>query len=125
MFPVPMSNRASKMEDDEEEEGMKFDFDNSDEECSTIPDNSVSAMAKGFEATVMVGLASKRNTMGPSSAQDPTVKPRLNGWPSAGKEDQSMHSLPHSNSSGESVSAWSWSHWLSFIIAWVSSAILS
>eukprot|EP00063_Salmo_salar_P015871 XP_013990706.1 PREDICTED: rho guanine nucleotide exchange factor 10-like protein isoform X2 [Salmo salar] len=96
---VPMSNRASKMEDDEEEEGMKFDFDNSDEECSTTPDNSVSAMAKGFEATVMVGLASKRNTMGPSSAQDPTVKPRLNGWPSAGKEDQSMHSLPHSNSS--------------------------
>lgn len=96
---VPMSNRASKMEDDEEEEGMKFDFDNSDEECSTTPDNSVSAMAKGFEATVMAGLASKRNTMGPSSAQDPTVKPRLNGWPSAGKEDQSMHSLPHSNSS--------------------------
>ncbi|XP_023861681.1 rho guanine nucleotide exchange factor 10-like protein isoform X2 [Salvelinus sp. IW2-2015] len=96
---VPMSNRASKMEDDEEEEGMKFDFDNSDEECSTTPANSVSAMAKGFEATVMAGLASKRNTMVPSSAQDPTVKPRLNGWPSAGKEDQSMHSLPHSNSS--------------------------
>uniref|UniRef100_A0A674B9E4 Rho guanine nucleotide exchange factor 10 like n=1 Tax=Salmo trutta TaxID=8032 RepID=A0A674B9E4_SALTR len=96
---VPMSNRASKMEDDEEEEGMKFDFDNSDEECSTTPANSVSAMAKGFEATVMAGLASKRNTMDPSSAQDPTVKPRLNGWPSAGKEDQSMHSLPHSNSS--------------------------
>ncbi|KAM9505772.1 rho guanine nucleotide exchange factor 10-like protein isoform 2-T4 [Salvelinus alpinus] len=96
---VPMSNRAFKMEDDEEEEGMKFDFDNSDEECSTTPANSVSAMAKGFEATVMAGLASKRNTMVPSSAQDPTVKPRLNGWPSAGKEDQSMHSLPHSNSS--------------------------
>ncbi|XP_031659508.1 rho guanine nucleotide exchange factor 10-like protein isoform X4 [Oncorhynchus kisutch] len=94
---VPMSNMASKME--EEEEGMKFDFDNSDEECSTTPANSVSTMAKGFEATVMAGLASKRNTMGPSSAQDPTVKPRLNGWPSAGKEDQSMHSLPHSNSS--------------------------
>uniref|UniRef100_A0A4W5QA31 Rho guanine nucleotide exchange factor 10 like n=1 Tax=Hucho hucho TaxID=62062 RepID=A0A4W5QA31_9TELE len=94
---VPISNRASKMEDDEE--GMKFDFDNSDEECSTTPANSVSAMAKGFEATVMTGLALKRNTMGPSSAQDSTVKPRLNGWPSAGKEDQSMHSLPHSNSS--------------------------
>ncbi|XP_070963994.1 rho guanine nucleotide exchange factor 10-like protein isoform X2 [Oncorhynchus clarkii lewisi] len=94
---VPMSNMASKME--EEEEGMKFDFDNSDEECSTTPANSVSTMAKGFEATVMAGLASKRNTMGPSSAQDPTVKPRLNGLPSAGKEDQSMHSLPHSNSS--------------------------
>ncbi|XP_045065338.1 rho guanine nucleotide exchange factor 10-like protein isoform X3 [Coregonus clupeaformis] len=96
---VPMSNRASKMEDDEEEEGMKFDFDNSDEERGTTPANSVSAMAKGFEATVMAGLALKRNTMGPSSAQDPAVKPRLNGGPSAGKEDQSMHSLPHSNSS--------------------------
>ncbi|CAB1336321.1 unnamed protein product [Coregonus sp. 'balchen'] len=87
------------MEDDEEEEGMKFDFDNSDEERGTTPANSVSAMAKGFEATVMAGLALKRNTMGPSSAQDPAVKPRLNGGPSAGKEDQSMHSLPHSNSS--------------------------